>query len=169
VTNLLPIGTKVVSDLRFNVGQGNRSTASITDVSGSFSWTDNIYGLQSCDAKSAFIGSFSSSGWFDVLFWASDWQTVGDITANALGIEFINGVDTFSPAGSSVELYDFIMCSSIERMDVVVKQPGFPLGFGDFAINVSGSISAMPVPPVGQLFGAGIIGLIGFSRHENAA
>jgi hypothetical protein len=107
-TNLFPIGTKVVADLSFDVGLGNRSTASITDVSGSFSWMDSIFGLQSYDAKNAYIRNVSYSGWFDVLFWASDRQTVGDITANAFGIKFINGVDTFRPP--EVQL-NFTICS----------------------------------------------------------
>jgi hypothetical protein len=168
-TNLFPIGTKVVADLSFDVGLGNRSTASITDVSGSFSWMDSIFGLQSYDAKNAYIRSVSSSGWFDVLFWASDRQTVGDITANAFGIKFINGVDTFRPPGSTVELYDLFLGSSIERMDVIVQQPGFPIGFGDFATNVSGNISAVPVPTTIWLFGTGLLGLIGFSKRRKAA
>ena len=164
-TSLFPIGTNLVADFSFDVGPGNRATASITDVSGSFSWVDSVFGPQSYDATSASVSGFSTTGFFEVRF-LGDRQTVGDITANTFRITFVNGIDTFRPPGNSVELYDLFLVSTIGSIDVVVQQPGEPLGSADFETNVSSSISAVPVPAAFWLFGTALIGLVGIGKRS---
>lgn len=164
-TSLFPIGVNLIADFSFDVGPGSRSTASITDVSGNFSWVDSVFGPQSYDATSASVSGFSTTGFFEVRF-LGDRQTVGDISANTFRITFVNGIDTFRPPGSTVELYDLFLASTIGSIDVVVQQPGQPLGFGEFETNVSGSISAVPVPAAIWLFGTALVGLFGIRKRS---
>ncbi len=155
--NLLPIGTTVTSDIIFNIGNGNISTSTIDSVSGTFSWIDSTYGAQAFTAENALISTINSAGWFNLLFTGTG-PTIDGITAGSFSIVFDIGTNPFLPPGSTTELFDLVLSSTIDRLRVGALQ-GALTQFGDLESNVSGTISAVPIPGALVLFASGLLGL----------
>lgn len=156
-TSLLPIGTNVMSDVRFDIGAGTIDTSNITNVSGTFSWMDDSLGQQAFNANNVSISTTHSTGWF-ILDFTGNGPTIDSITADIFSIQFNIGTNPFLPPGSTTELFDLVLNSSIDRMRVGASQGGLTQ-FGDLQSNVTGSISAVPVPGALILFISGLLGL----------
>ncbi len=155
--SLLPIGTKVTSDVTFNIGSGTIDTSIIDNVSGTFSWNDSTFGLQVFNTTSAAISTIHSDGWFSMTFSGSG-PTIGGITAESFGIVFNIGTNPFLPPGSTTELLDLVLNGSVLGMRVGASQ-GSTTHYGDLQDNVVGSINTVPVPGALVLFISGLLGL----------
>ncbi len=156
-TSLLPIETTVSSDVTFDIGDGTIDTSIIDNVSGTFNWVDSALGIQTFNADSAFISTINSAGWF-LLSFAGSGPTISGITASIFSIQFNIGTNPFLSPGSTSELFDLVLNSSIDRLRVGASQSGLT-HYGNLASNVSGTINAVPAPGVLLLFVAGLAGL----------
>lgn len=155
--SLLPVGTTVTSDILFNIGPGNIGSSIIDNVSGTFGWVDSISGAQVFNADNASIRTINSAGWFDLRFTGSG-PTLGGITADSFSIVFDIGTNPFSPPGSTAELFDLVLNSTVDSMRVGALQ-GATTQFGNLETNVTGTISAVPVPGALSLFVFGLVGI----------
>ena len=156
-TSLLPTGTTVTSDVTFNIGSGTISTSVIDNVTGTFDWIDNAFGAQTFNADGASISTINSAGWFLLDFTGSG-PTISGITASLFSIQFNIGTNPFLSPGSTSELFDLVLNSSIDKFRVGASQGGLT-HFGNLTSNVSGTISAVPTPGVLLLFVTGLLGL----------
>lgn len=156
-TDLLPIGTTVTSNVDFDIGVGTINTASIDNVSGSFNWIDSSLGAQTFNADSARITTTNSAGWFVLLFNGIG-PTIDGITAANFSIQFDIGTNPFVPPGSTTELFDLVLNSSVALLRVGARL-GATTQFGVLESNVSGSISEVPLPAALLFFISGLLGL----------
>jgi len=156
-TSLLPIGTKVTSDVSFNISTGTISTSNITNVSGTFSWMDSVFGVQTFSANNAFINTINSSGWFDLNF-TGNGPTINGITSDNFSILFNVGTNPFVSPGNTTELYDLVVNGSIDKLRIGASQNGL-IHYGELESNVIGAISAVPIPSALILFVSGVLGL----------
>ncbi|WP_404359315.1 hypothetical protein [Methylotuvimicrobium sp. KM1] len=156
-TSLLPIGTSVTSNVSFDIGSGTIEASNFTNVTGTFSWVDSTFGAQVFNANNASISTTHSAGWFLLDFTGSG-PTINGITADIFSIQFNIGTNPFTSPGSTTELYDLVINSSIDRMRVGASQ-GSWTHFGDLQSNVSGSVSAVPIPSALILLVSGLLGL----------
>lgn len=156
-TSLLPVGTTVTSDVTFDIGAGTISSSNISNVTGTFNWIDSILGVQTFNANSANISTINSAGWFLLDFNGSG-PTISGITASIFSIQFNIGTNPFLSPGSTSELFDLVLNSSIDRFRVGASQ-GSSTQFGNLTANVNGTINAVPAPGVLFLFAAGLLGL----------
>lgn len=156
-TSLLSVGTTVTSDVTFNIGSGTIDTSVIDNVSGTFDWIDSAFGAQTFDADGAYISIINSAGWFLLDFTGSG-PTISGITASLFSIQFNIGTNPFLSPGSTSELIDLVLNSSIDEFRVGASQGGLT-HFGNLASNVSGSITSVPEPGVLLLFVTGLLGL----------
>lgn len=159
-TNLLPISTTVTSDVTFNIGSGTIATSVIDNVSGTFNWIDSAFGAQTFNADSASISAINSAGWF-LLDFSGIGPTISGITASLFSIQFNISTNPFISPGSTSELLDLVLSSSIDRFQVGASQ-GPLTHYGTLASNVSGTISSVPAPGVLLLFVTGLLGLYTF-------
>ena len=164
-TSLLPIGTSVTSDVSFDIGAGTIGTSNFTSVSGTFSWVDSTFGAQVFTANNASISTTNSAGWFLLDFTGSS-PTINGITAGIFSIQFNIGTNPFTSPGSTTELYDLVISSSIDRMRVGARQGGLTQ-FGDLQSNVSGTVSAVPIPGTLVLFISGLLGLFTIKSRKH--
>lgn len=164
-TNLLTIGTSVTSNVTFDVGAGTIGVSDITNVSGIFSWVDSTFGAQVFNANNASISTTHSAGWFLLDFTGSG-PTINGITADIFSIQFNTGTNPFISPGSTMELYDLVLNSSIDRMRVGARQ-GSLTQFGDLQSNVSGTVRTVPVPSTLILFASGLLGLFSIKSRKH--
>jgi hypothetical protein len=173
-TTMIPVGTGVTAELSFNVSSGTRSTASFTDVSGEFSWTDAAMGRLTFNAASATITTTHSAGWLNLQF-SGTGPTVNGITAQNFSLRLDIGVNPFTTPGSSTELYDLLADSSVTRLRFGASQAGLTQ-YSDIETNVTGNVTAgsssHSVPeldanslPISLAF---IVTLLGFYREFKA-
>ncbi len=156
-TSLLPIGTTVTSDVTFNIGSGTIGTSVIDNVTGTFDWVDSAFGEQTFNADGASISTINSAGWFLLDFTGSG-PTISGITASLFSIQFNIGTNPFSYPGSTSELFDLVLNSSIDKFRVGASQSSLT-HFGNLASNVRESITPVPAPGVLLLFVTGLLGL----------
>ena len=166
-TDLLPIGTTVTSDLIFDIGPGTIQTSNIGNVSGSFNWVDAALGAQSFNADSARITTRNSAGWYQLLF-SGNGPTINGLTVVNFEIRFDIGTNPFSPPGSTAQLFDLTLNSTIERLRVYVSE-GPRTVTGELLDNVSGSVSEVPVPGALLLFATGLLGIYASRRKSPGA
>ncbi len=159
-TSLLPIGTTVASDITFDIGAGTIGSAIIDDINGTFNWVDSNLGAQVFNADSASISTTHSDGWF-LLDFSGSGPTIGDITASFFSIQFNIGTNPFSFPGSTSEMFDLVLNSSIDRFRVGATK-GNLTHSGDLATSVNGAISTVPEPGVLLLLVTGLLGLYTF-------
>ncbi len=164
-TSLLPIGTNVSADIKFDVGVGTIGISNFTDVSGIFSWFDTTFGLQTFSADNAQITTINSAGWFDLNFTGLG-PVINGITANSFSILFDIGTNPFISPGSTTELYDLILNSSVSGMRVGALQGGLT-HYGNLKSNVTGSVTAVPEPNIIILFLSGLLGFFELKRSSN--
>lgn len=156
-TNLLPIGTNVTADIQFDVGVGAINTSSFSNISGGFSWFDTAFGQQTFSADSAQITTINSSGWFDLNFTGIG-PVINGIAADSFSILFDLGANPFLSPGSTTELYDLILNSSVSGMRVGAFRGGLT-HYGNLNSNVTGVITAVPEPNIIILLLSGLLGL----------
>ncbi len=156
-TDLLPIGTTLTSNVTFNIGSGTIGSSVIDNVTGTFDWIDSVFGAQTFNAEGASISTINSAGWFLLDFTGSG-PTINGISASLFSIQFNIGTNPFFSPGSSSELFDLVLNSSIDKFRVSASQ-GFQTQFGNLSSNVSGTISSVPAPAVLLLFVTGLAGL----------
>lgn len=156
-TDLLPIGTTVSSDLILDIGAGTHETAVIDNVSGSFDWVDASLGAQSFTATDARISTRHSDGWFVFLF-TGNGPTIDGVTAMNFRVRFDVGTNPFRPPGSTAELYDLILNSSISEFRVSATKDR-TVQAGVLETGVTAAISPVPLPGAAFLFASALLGL----------
>lgn len=152
-TALLPIGTTVSADVQFDIGPGTVFTSSLSNVSGTFTWLDSTFGTQTFIADSAFISNKQIDGSaYHVSFLTESAPIITGIEITGFSITFA------APPNTSAEFYDHILNSSVSGMRVLAMY-GNSGDWGNLTSNVTGSISAVPIPGALMLFISGLLGI----------
>ncbi len=161
---LFPPPTTVTASIDFDVGPGDINNASLSSVSGTFSWVHSTLGSQVFMATG--LGIFTQQAVGIISFGAYGvGPTISGITAG-FGISLDIGTNPFT---STAELSDLILGSSIVSLDIGASHTGGS-DSGSLSDNLSGSItqrSSIPEPTTLALMGIGLAG-IGWKRRKAA-
>jgi len=157
-TNLIPVGTTVTADISMNVGPGTISTSQLTGVSGTFSWIDSTLGPQTFFANSAWLRGQAYTGVINIWFFGSG-PTINNSTAASFSIDFNIGTNPFTAPGSTTELSELLVASEIYGMSFGATS-GNTTHFAGIRDDISGVVSAVPLPGALSLFLSGLIGYL---------
>lgn len=158
VNTLLPLGTTVHLSLQFDVSSGTISTASISNVSGTFSWNDDTLGLQTFFVNDRGNRRGRNSSGILTYNFIGTGSTIDGVTASQFILQFDIGTNPFSIPGSTTPLIDLLLGSSIYQIRFGAQE-GPTTTYGTLGANVSSTINAVPLPAALPLFLFSLLGL----------
>ena len=155
---LLPYGTTVSANIQFDILPGTLRASGFSSISGSFTWHDNVLGIQEFIPNNSQLATTHRDGWFGMRF-RGDSPIINGISVDSFIILFDIGTNPFTSPGSTTELYNLIINSTVMGLRVGASN-GLGVGYGDLDINVSSAINPVPIPGAILLFVSGIFTML---------